>query len=77
MALLNTHIGSASEFISKVENTNIIFAAEGINRICMIKGLKTCWTHQGCPKNKNKGEKVSDFERKPIRRGNELHGDFM
>ena len=34
-------------------------------------------THQGCPKNKNKGEKVSDFERKPIRRGNELHGDFM
>ena len=43
MALLNTHIGSASEFISKVENTNIIFAAEGINRISMIKGLKTCY----------------------------------
>ena len=33
MALLNIHVDSASEFMYKVENTNIIFAAEEINRI--------------------------------------------
>ena len=33
MVLLNIHVGSASEFMYKVENTNIIFAAEEINRI--------------------------------------------